>query len=587
MLSDPRVIGIRLDVLQMRISRRTGLRLLAAGTAGATLSDLARASDGGATTSVRSLGVSGHDYAPALAAIVRYAREELTAVGLPGITLSIVDADGFAGIATLGWADIDRRAPVDTTQLFQIGSISKSFAALCVYCLADSGKIDLGAPLSHYLPDAALPLDPILIHQVLSHTAGLPADAPIFPRVPDGRLWTGFAPGSNFSYSNVGFGLLGKLVEKICVKPYPLALRELVIKPLGMHELIEVVQAKDRARYAVGYSPLDVYGPDLTRVPIGQTPWVNRDDAAGSIGTNSDTMALYLRYLISVGRGRGSPLFSDKAAERFATPVTDAPIFGNKARYANGLAVIDLDGHAAFHHTGGMIAFSSSLTVDPVAGVGCFASVNGHMGDYRPSNVTAYACRLMRGIRDGSAPPAPPDPPSLDLIDSANDYIGIYVSQSGDRFELRTRSGRLFILADGSEGRVQAVGEHGLQTDHPRLQSHLMSFERVGGRVVASWWGSSIYGRGTPRPQPATPAEFAAFQGLYVSDGPWIGSASVVAQGSRLVLERYGTLDRERDFWRVKSDEALCERVRFGDYLNGRARRLNISGQDLWRFDSV
>ncbi len=104
---------------------------------------------------------------------------------------------------------------------------------------------------------------------------------------------------------------------------------------------------------------------------------------------------------------------------------------------------------------------------------------------------------------------------------------------------------------------------------------------------MASWWGSSIYGRGTPRPQPATPAEFAAYQGFYVSDGPWIGSASVVAQGGLLVLERYGALDREGDYWRVKSNEALCERVRFEDLLNGRARRLNISGQDLWRFDSV
>jgi CubicO group peptidase (beta-lactamase class C family) len=566
------------------MDRRACLGMLVSGTVAVSSSGVAGALSG---SIVRSRGTGTHAYQAVLDELSRYGREELSAVGLPGMTFSVVDAEGFIAVGTIGLADVDRRLAVRPSQLFQIGSISKSFAALCVYRLADTGKVDLDAPLSRYLPDAPLPEEPILIRQILSHTAGLPADAPIFPRVPGGRLWTAFAPGSNFSYSNVGFGLLGKLVERIYGMPYPLALRELVVRPLGMHDLAEVVQASDRARYAVGYSPLDVSGPDLTRVPLGQTPWVSRDDAAGSIGATADTMARYLQYLIAVGRGRGAPLFSDESARRFATPVTAAPIFGTGARYANGLAVIDLDGHSAFHHTGGMIAFSSSVTVDPLSGVGCFASVNGHMGDYRPSNLTQYACRLMRGIREGTSPPAAPQAPGLDRIDDAGRLAGSYVSQSGDRLRLEARSQRLFVLADGLEGRVQALGEDRFQSDHPRLKSHLLSVEREKERIAALWWGGSLYGRDTPRPQPATPPALAALPGFYVSDGPWMGSASVVAQGDRLVLERYGSLQREGDYWRLQSTEALCERIRFEDRLNGVPRRLNISGQDLWRFDRI
>ena len=572
----------------MEIDRRTWLKVAALGTAGAAVSQVARAGVNEAAIAIRSPGRSGRDYRPVLDELGHYARAELEAVGLPGIAISLVDDEGFQAVVTLGWADIGRKTPIAPAQFFQIGSISKSFAALCVYRLADAGRIDLEAPLSAYLPEAPLPPERISIREVLSHTAGLPTDTPVFPRVPGGRLWTGFTPGSNFSYSNVGYMLMGRLVEAVTGRPYPLALRELVVEPLGMTDVIEVIQAKDRARYPIGYSPLDVNGPDLTRTPLGETPWVDRDDAAGSIGATADAMAIYVRYLIAVGQGRGAPLLSDQAARRFATPVAQAPLFGAGARYANGLAVIDLDGHAALHHTGGMIAFSSSITVDPISAVGCFASVNGHMGDYRPSLVTNYACRLLRAIKEGvPRPPSRPEPPSLDRIGNAGLYGGRYVTQDGERIEVQERDGKLFLSAGGAEGRLQSAGEDAFQTDHPQMGYHLFFFEREGGKVISAWWGAKYFGRGVARQPPATPPNLASLAGFYVSDGAWIGSAAVVVQGDRVVLERYGALEPEGDFWRVKSEESLCERVRFEDVMGGKPRRLNISGQDLWRFESV
>jgi CubicO group peptidase (beta-lactamase class C family) len=129
------------------------------------------------------------------------------------------------------------------------------------------------------------------------------------------------------------------LVEKIYGKPYPLALRELVINPLGITGLREVCQATDRAGYVIGYSPLDNTGPNLPQVPLGQPQWVNIDTADGNIGATADAMTRYLQYLIAVGRGRGAPLFSNTAAARFGAvsgPVA-ADIFGPGTAYASGL----------------------------------------------------------------------------------------------------------------------------------------------------------------------------------------------------------------------------------------------------------
>ena len=97
---------------------------------------------------------AGHNYDDALTALADYARAELAAWGLPGMTLSVTDAEGFVATLTLGWADRERGVPVGPRHLFQIGSISKSFIALTVLALADQGKIDLDAPVARYLPEA-------------------------------------------------------------------------------------------------------------------------------------------------------------------------------------------------------------------------------------------------------------------------------------------------------------------------------------------------------------------------------------------------------------------------------------------------
>ena len=219
------------------------------------------ASGAGAQTAARDFAVTGrggaHDYTAALRALSSYAATELDAVGLPGMTLCVVDADGFSATVGLGFADVERRIPVNARQLFQIGSISKSFIALAVLALVDEGKIDLGTPISLYLPDAPLPAAPITVIELLNHTGGLAHDAPIFPRGGDGRLWTGFTPGSKFSYSNVGFNLLGRMVERVTGEPHHVAVEMLVRHKLGMSGVAGVLSDARRPDFAVGYWPWD------------------------------------------------------------------------------------------------------------------------------------------------------------------------------------------------------------------------------------------------------------------------------------------------------------------------------------------
>jgi CubicO group peptidase (beta-lactamase class C family) len=566
----------------MHLTRRTWLG--AAAATGAVAASTAFAVAGAAPSAFSVKQAARHDYAAALVALQAYASRELKTIGLPGMTLCVVDADGFVALATFGWADVDRRIPVSTANLFQIGSISKAFAALTIFHLSEAGKIDLDAPLAKYLPDAMLPETPITVSQVLNHTAGLADSAPIFPRVAGGRLWCGFKPGTSFSYSNTGYELLGHLIDRVAGKPHPDAIREAVLTPLGMTATKGIITDRDRAQYAMGYIPFYQDRPSLTQAPMTIGPWTDLDSAAGSIASTAEQMAHYLQFLLTLGNGKGAPLLSDRAAQRFIKSVTDAPVFGPKARYGNGIGTVLVDGKPCLHHTGGMITFTSSFHVDPVAGVACFASVNGSLGDYRPRKTTAFAVQLMRAVRAKAHLPAAPNPIGKLAVLKPSECAGRFVSDTGDTLEFKLQGGQLVLESGGITGRVQQSDKDSLMTDHPQWAPHILSYVRDGGKITALWWGEKLLGRNAKVPQPGVPDRLRALAGTYLNRDPWVGGAVVLAQGNRLILEGGGELTETKDgYWKLSDPPQSPERFVFDAPLDGRAFRLTQSGSDMLR----
>ena len=533
---------------------------------------------------IRSPG-SGHDYAAALGALKDYARAELAAVGLPGMTLAVTDADGFTAVVGLGWGDIDQRIPVRPDHFFQIGSISKSFIALTVLALADQGRIDADAPVARYLPDAALPAEPITVAQLLSHVSGLPDGAPMFPRTPDGRLWCGFTPGSRFSYSNTGYVILGRVIERVTGLPHQRAVTELVRSKLNLPEMAGTISQARRPQFAVGYWPL---GPHRRLVALPGTrlefaSWDEEDSPAGSIGATSDQMAVYLQALLSIGRGLGAPVLSDAAARRFVAPVigSDAD-FGPGSHYACGVAVQPIDGAPCLHHTGGMMAFSSSFHADPASGVACFASVNARNAGYRPRATTAYAIRLMRAVRAGAPLPGAPDPLASYRVKDAASYAGVY--KAGDlTIALVEGSDGLRLESGRSAGRLAPHGPDRLVTDHPALSGFCLDAVRQNGQVVAFWWGETLLSRDALGSPQATPEALRALAGDYLNRDPWVGGARVLARGDSLWVDGVGRLVERGGWWSAEKDPGGVERLRFDGILNGQAQRLNVSGDDLLR----
>jgi D-alanyl-D-alanine carboxypeptidase len=111
----------------------------------------------------------------------------------------------------LGYSDFENKILINQFDQFVIGSISKQITAVLVLQEADKGNLKLNVPIHHYLPELSQPwADTVTIHQLLTHTHGITElNKPL-----------SFKAGSSFAYSQIGYDLLAKIIEKISKKSF-------------------------------------------------------------------------------------------------------------------------------------------------------------------------------------------------------------------------------------------------------------------------------------------------------------------------------------------------------------------------------
>jgi CubicO group peptidase (beta-lactamase class C family) len=512
-----------------------------------------------------------------IAAPIRaFAEAVLAQNGFPGVSIAFV-APGQTGAFAAGFADLDSRTPATPAHLFQIGSITKSLTGMAAFVLAGQGNLDLDANVQGLLPDVPLPPEPITVRNLLEHSSGLPnsLEPTPFLDVPGGRLWTGFAPGSRYSYCNLGYTLLGMIVERASGMPYAEAMQRLVLRPIGMANAKPVIRTADRALYATGHVRLRDDVPWLPRATLTEGRWLEMHSAAGSVAADARDMVAYLRAVVALGQGKGAPLFSDSLAARYAKP-TIGSTHGPGARYGNGLATIELGGRPMLRHTGGMIGFSSAVTVDAAAGIGCYASINvGGAAGYRPIEITEYALAVLRAAAAGEALPAAPQPRGGTPVPDPARFAGRWMAEDGRQFSVAERGGALFVNAAGVERPFVSVGVRGFATDHPSLAPYIFAIEP--GEAVVLRLGGALFGKGAAPPMPAPVPAVAALAGEYYGSD-WDPRASVHAIGNRLFGDGSELVAAPDGSWRFADPALSPERVWFDNPVRGRPQILNFSG---------
>lgn len=522
----------------------------------------------------------------AIAAIAAYMEAHRAFFALPAMGLVLVDGPFTATILS-GETDYLQTQPLTGREMWQIGSISKSFVALVCLQLATEKKLNLDADVRTVFPEVPLPDagGPFTIRGLLDHTTGLPDFAPVFA-TDGGKLWRGFPAGTHWSYSNTGYDIIGKAIERIEGKPLASVIEARVCRPLGMTETRGAITWADRSRYTASYSRLRPDLPVQQKNSLAPAPWVDATLGAGSVASTLPDMARYLRYLIAVQNGAGAPLLSrDMAKLWLASPVAQDP--DNKAEtYGLGLMHRDYEGQKLLHHTGGMVSFSSSFHTDGAAGTGAFASCAIGGTGYRPRLLTLYATQALRLAKAGKPIPPPPSLALPPLKDPAA-FTGRY-GNGPQALTIASTPGGLTLATTGKAWPLMVDGAGNFVTDHPDFAAFVFVPVKAGDAVVALDHGPHRFARaGASAPAlPPTSARIAARAGRYQSDDPWIGGATIVARGNTLYLEGTDALTEiGDDVWRLAEPDWLPERIRFTGFMAGKPLVAEFSGRTLERRD--
>ena len=240
--------------------------------------------------------------------------------------MSVVKGDGsFSWSGAAGIARQDDHVPMSKDTPIYIASITKLYTATAIMRLYEKGALSLDDPMSKYLPEELIQgihvykgkdySHEITIKELLSHTSGI---ADYYTEKPKGgkslfdlfleepeRSWTvdetikrardlepNFPPGTDASYSDTNFQLLGKIIEAITAKPLHIVYEDFFLRPLALEQTWLI--GHPRGQFPPSGAPADVFYKDknITKSRSNGAYW-----ADGGIVSTAEEMILFLKAL--------------------------------------------------------------------------------------------------------------------------------------------------------------------------------------------------------------------------------------------------------------------------------------------------
>ena len=539
-------------------------------------------------------------FARAYECIDTFIAQQMKESGTPGVALAITSREGLLRVQTYGLADIKTRQPVTPDTLFEIGSISKSFTAICLLQLREAGKIDFQQPVTKYLPwfDIMSKYEPITVHHLLTHTSGLPRDrddipSSIFQAAALSERETGYAPGTKYAYSNIGFQTLGYMLAELDSRPSYEAVRKRIIEPLGMKATETSIRWEMRGKLSVGYEPFYDDRPSNPSDGLVEATYGDYGAGDGAISSTPADLAAYVRMLLNHGAGPSGRLISEESFQLLTqrTVPTDAE---KKHFYGYGMGIWQEDGHTVIGHGGGMLGYTSSIKGDLDAGLGVVVFFN---GPGSPDDVAAFALRAMRAAEEKRELPALPAPGADTRVKNAAEFTGIYTSPEGKKLAFVAKGPSLGLVYQGELIPLLHRGPDAFYANDPDFGLFLLEFGREEkkeeskepARVVEVFYGSEWFAndRYTGSRTFESPAEWQNYPGHYRSYSPWISNLRIGLRKGKLVLLM--PQGGSRILFPLPSGEfqpgekPTAERFRFESRAGGKAVRLSDSGVYLYR----
>jgi len=340
------------------------------------------------------IGTAAHSQEPFLLA-ESYISQQIALNKIPGIACCVVKGNQMIWSGAFGHANLENKIPMDTDLVMNIASISKTFTATAVMQLWEQGKIGLDNDINDYLPvsvrnphQAELP---ITLFHLLTHTSSI-VDGPQYDAsysdgdplisleqwirgylLPGGSYYDAAQnfsvaePGSQREYSNVGYGLLGYLVEQISGMPFNLYCLENILAPLGMNHSGWFLHEIDISRHITPYEFEEGQNKALNLYSFPNYP-------DGLLRTSVSELSRFLMAIINGGSYEDAMILKKSTLKK----MIKLQLNGDQEQ---GLCWHKIPFESMWGHSGGDPGVATHMYFSPNTKIGIIVFQNNHNGD--------------------------------------------------------------------------------------------------------------------------------------------------------------------------------------------------------------
>ena len=242
---------------------------------------------------------------------------------VPGLSMALVDDQRVVWAQGYGLADVATQRPATADTVYRAGSVSKLFTGAAILQLAEQGKLNLDQPVARYLPSwrpQSKNAQAVSVRQVMTHHAGLPRDqlqgmfdtqaAPFTQAVEIlNKEPLAYPPGQTFFYSNLGFSLLGALVQETSGTPFDQYARQSLLAPMGM----------TASAFEPGLSSSPQMAQAYKAASASDEPAL-RDVPAGGLNTSVNDMARFIKMVFATGRSASHQVLKPETVAAMLQP---------------------------------------------------------------------------------------------------------------------------------------------------------------------------------------------------------------------------------------------------------------------------
>ena len=431
--------------------------------------------------------------------------------GITGLSVALVDDQEMVWSEGFGFADKENGVEATPQTVYGVASVSKLFTAAAIMQLAEKGEIDIDQPLRTYLPDFSInnrvpDAGPITPRNVMTHHSGLPSnwlngmvafgdDKDALRRTEFGNLvqeinaaHVANPPNTTFSYSNLGYELLGHTVEQVTGQGFSDYVDDAILQPMGMES--------------------SSFGPTSDMKLLRSKEYLNgeqqeyfwgRDIPAGALNTTVEDLSRFMMMVFGDGEVDGQRILkTETLAEMLKSQNSDVPL-DLDVRWGLGWYLLPLPGldyTKTAWHSGGDGMWNSLLVTLPEHKLGVVVLSNS--GEAAPVNFQIATTILERALEVKAGIERPlADPPDIVSLSTGElvGYAGLYTTDLG-WMNVRVDGANLYADLFGQSFKLLAHSEGRFSIEGLDWSEAQLTIRTVDGRTALKLYGFAVGGLG-------------------------------------------------------------------------------------------